>query len=1519
MDLHSLRWIQVRLLILISCLLGAVNTYGQTTNPTVGKEFWMGFMDNSNNQDPSHELRVFISGSSSTSGTISIPLQSWSTNFTVNPGVTSVVTIPIALGENTNSEIVNGKGIFIESLDTVSVFAINFTEYSSDASKILPMQSLGTDYIISSYEGSSGAPSEFLIVATADDTEIEITPTTMTMGGHPPGVPFIIQLNEGETYQVMASNGVSDLTGTRVKGTPFSGDCRAFAVFGGAGCANIPSNCLYCDHIFDQHFPIGSWGTEYLIPPFLGPTNYTYRIIASENSTSVNIDNAPAINLNAGQFVEFNSAAGAKYILADQPISVIQYMQGVQCSAIGDPAMVFLNANDQKIRNVTFSTIASSVIVNHIVNVVVETSDIGTVVLDGAPIPGSSFSNFPSQTQYSFAQVPINQGSHTLSAPNGFSGYVYGYGPAESYAYSVGSFKPNQSFELDSSLCSFDTIQLTGPYALFQPYWNTLTDTTTLGFGNGLTLVPPIVNDVYVLNGFSLISGCFEQFFFSVSVPQAPIIDAITAEDSVCTLNNVQLDVNVSGNPILYDYQWSPAYAFSDPTIKNPLLTAVNSGWYHVTVSSVGSTCAQATDSVYVHVNEGGVFSLTAQASTQALCAPDSVQLSFEAEKSLVYETFNSGPNPQNWQLLSGGVPNGSCGTLPATGFFMNGPLNNPRIIETVPLNVLNGGNIRFYIQIPSGNVGCDEPESGEDIVLEYSLNGGANWITMQTFYEFAYPNFSLITLPIPSSAFSANTSFRWRQTSFSGQNQDVWVIDDIAISSIDNSGLNFNWSPTGSLSSSSLQNPMAYPSSDQTYTITIQDGLCIYEDSVIIEVDPGFILNSTNDTSVCIVDDFTLVSTPNAGSNHQFNWSQDPSIISINGSQLTVHPTNSTTYYVEVTSPQGCVVNDSISVLVTIPDLIPLPTNTLFCEGDTLMVNMGNSTNIVWSPTTGIDDGSPQATLLFPSDSTVYTVSYEDVHGCVLNDTLSIDVNFLPHITLPNDTSICGESNFVISPISSLFSIDYLWNTGTTTMLQSAQTPGVYWLEVQNQCGTDRDSIEVQFHQFSLELGSDTTICMNDSLNLTVVAPLNNSILWSTGDVGNQITISQEGDYWVTIVDSNGCNFSDTLHLLHFNSPFLNLGNDTTICDNAPIDLLLSSSFVTVNWSNGATSHLLTVSNSDSLSVDVMDQFGCVQTDSIVITANQAPTPQIVGPAKYCENELAIYALSDHYPSIVWMDGSSTDELIVQNGSNSFVSVSVTNQDGCVGTDGFDLSYVQAPNPIESDEYKVCDSALYVLDATLNGASNYSWNNGESGSQLEVGPGNYVLTYDFDICRFTDTVTIVSNELIFDLGEDRFICYGDAIDLFPDLYMIDSILWNDSYQGNSFRVNQEYFLYDTITVTAKAFGCGTGYDTIQFYIVDCSCQLFVPNAFSPNNDGINDYFEVEDDCDISNFELILLNRWGNVIFKSTDLNFRWDGKMSNGQYIQDGVYTWKMKYQIGVIEGMTSIEEFYGHLSVIR
>ena len=100
---------------------------------------------------------------------------------------TTTVSVPNSLAESFASEIVDDRGIFISTEDTVSVFAVNFKPISADGSKILPIQSLGTEYMISSYTGVQNFGSQFLIVATEDDTEIEIIPTALTYGGVNPG------------------------------------------------------------------------------------------------------------------------------------------------------------------------------------------------------------------------------------------------------------------------------------------------------------------------------------------------------------------------------------------------------------------------------------------------------------------------------------------------------------------------------------------------------------------------------------------------------------------------------------------------------------------------------------------------------------------------------------------------------------------------------------------------------------------------------------------------------------------------------------------------------------------------------------------------------------------------------------------------------------------------------------------------------------------------------------------------------------------------------------------------------------------------------------------------------------------------------------------------------------------------------------------------------------------------------------------------------------------------------------
>jgi hypothetical protein len=225
---------------------------------------------------------------------------------------------PQSSAEHLSSGVIESLGVHITAVDSVSVFAVNYGSTSEDIMKVLPVQSLETEYIVSSFPGLGHSfASEALIVATEDNTEIEIISTVNTIGGPMGGVPTVINLNQGESYQFQASGNNASLSGTRITGTSASGSCRPFAVFGGVECAEIPitsPTCGACDHVCDQVPPLSTWGNEYYtVPPdiSLGITSYVYTVIAEQNGTIVTINNGTPFTLNAGQSQIFENASSA--------------------------------------------------------------------------------------------------------------------------------------------------------------------------------------------------------------------------------------------------------------------------------------------------------------------------------------------------------------------------------------------------------------------------------------------------------------------------------------------------------------------------------------------------------------------------------------------------------------------------------------------------------------------------------------------------------------------------------------------------------------------------------------------------------------------------------------------------------------------------------------------------------------------------------------------------------------------------------------------------------------------------------------------------------------------------------------------------------------------------------------------------------------------------------------------------------------------------------------------------------
>lgn len=408
---------------------------------TKGREFWAGFMQNYV-VEAGEELNIYISAEVNTTGTVEIPGQGWSQNFTANANQTATVTVPNNIAEHFSSEQIEQRGIRITTADTASVFSINFNQYTADGARILPLQTLGSEYRISSYEGLGSYTSEFLIIATEDQTEVEITPTAPTAGGNVAGVPFTVVLDQGESYQVQASGSGTDFTGTVVRSTNNLGGPKKIAVFGGVNCVNVPVGCSACDHIYDQMFPTDTWGTDFTLIPFSFTTAYTYRVMAHEDNTSFTVNGGAPVTLNAGQFQEYNGVNSVQCISSDNIVSITQYMQGASCASQGDPAMTQINDNSHTIHQVAFTTMISNIVTSHGLNLVIATADVGQLNLDGAAIPAGQFAPVPSCPELSYAQITIPEGNHTLDAPNGFIGYLYGAGLYETYLYSLGSYTP---------------------------------------------------------------------------------------------------------------------------------------------------------------------------------------------------------------------------------------------------------------------------------------------------------------------------------------------------------------------------------------------------------------------------------------------------------------------------------------------------------------------------------------------------------------------------------------------------------------------------------------------------------------------------------------------------------------------------------------------------------------------------------------------------------------------------------------------------------------------------------------------------------------------------------------------------------------------------------------------------------------------------------------------------------------------------------------------------------------------
>ncbi|MCI5058068.1 MAG: gliding motility-associated C-terminal domain-containing protein, partial [Flavobacteriales bacterium] len=452
-----------------------------------------------------------------------------------------------------------------------------------------------------------------------------------------------------------------------------------------------------------------------------------------------------------------------------------------------------------------------------------------------------------------------------------------------------------------------------------------------------------------------------------------------------------------------------------------------------------------------------------------------------------------------------------------------------------------------------------------------------------------------------------------------------------------------------------------------------------------------------------------------------------------------------------------------------------------------------------------------------------------------------------------------------------------------------------MYFLTVSNSGCNASDSIHVTLNHLDLDLPIDTTFC-SDSI-LIVANTTAGTFVWNTGSTQNQIWVSQPGTYTVTVT-SGGCSQSDSVNVI-MSQQNLDLGNDTIICGTSfTID---AGNFDTYIWSNGASSSSINVSSTGVYFVTATDNQGCSYMDSLDVIIDTLEL-DIGLDTTICFGDSIV--LKDYYLGLnsnyLWSTGSIEDSIIIYSPGHYWLQSA---NSACKIIDSINVIVMDESIDLGEDRMS-CEGEKVTLNNNLN--TLVQWNDSIFAFSLEVESGVYWANYvNAAGCMSADTVIIERQKNIFSVLSDTALCLKDGYLVTLD-DQIEAPVWQDGSVGEYYLVNApgEY------SFIGEMAGCPVS-DTI--FITEKGCELIVPNAFSPNNDGLNDFFSIYGE--IAGLEgLFIYNRWGDLIFETNDTNHAWDGTHS-GEQCQEGVYVVKIAYQTL----SNDFEEYYGHLTLLR
>jgi gliding motility-associated-like protein len=997
-------------------------------------------------------------------------------------------------------------------------------------------------------------------------------------------------------------------------------------------------------------------------------------------------------------------------------------------------------------------------------------------------------------------------------------------------------------------------------------------------------------------------STCTQSALFNVTDESVTLlISGQVTPNSSCAQPNGAIDITV--NPVdTYTYSWSNGETTED-------INALTGGTYSITVSNGDGCTSTASFDV---TNSNSTYSVTADIDPNNSCilSNGSIDLSVSPVGNYLYAWTNGSINEDIDQLPSGNygvtvTDENNCSSV--FTFVVSDSLQLPSISAqttpdicghqngTIDLSVVPTNGNSFLWSNGSMNEDLQNLASGTYTISVTAANGCSASQSIPV--ELTSPTFTSSGQVLPnrscvnpdgridlSVAPMATYTFLWSTLDtvedlaevpagtytvlITDNNQcavsDTFTIPDsiilplitsiitpsscgmpngmIDITANPTLHLRYSWSNGGTTEDQGG----LYPG---TYFITVTDTItacAILDTFTVPNINSNFsVSNITIPNTSCISSNGSIDLTVTPAGVYVFSWSNGAMTEDI--SALTAG-----TYTVTITDPSLCASIETYAIVDNTPRIELTPVITPASCGQSngsivLTANPSTGNAYLWS------SGQTTKDITDLSAGT-YTVTVTGLNGCVTIDTFLI-TNQGSTITLTGNTipnTSCSVSNGAIDLMISPFGVySYAWSNGQTTEDISGLTAGQYTVTVTDmtQCISSATFIiDDQAISPALVATIIPSICgnPNGTIELTVTPADNYTYTWSNGAAAEDLVNILAGQYSLTVTGPGGCSTDTLLEVgntgVTFNLGALVTGNSSCTTANGLIDLTITpAGNYAVLWSTGDTTEDLTNLKEGIYSVTVTDISGCSTADQYTVQDQTTPlaVEPLIIPAQCGQPNGAIYlqVTPDTGNTFLWSNGMQTGEI--ENLLAGPYEVTVTNNNGCNW----------------SSIFQVDGNSSFEIQLEANVSSSQS---------------GYV------------TITLSLN---------------------IDVGAIDSIIWSPE---DLFSCPEKICLEQTIpyplsrkeinVLAIDTNGCQSRAAlTLESLI---GPEVYIPNVFSPNGDGINDLFTIYGNKDVELVDVLqIFDRWGNQVFINTsfpanDERHGWDGALK-GEAMNPAVFVY--------------------------